>query len=189
MTDGCSLKSEMALLTRFEVLIGNVSFRSDYDKAVDSPEHLMAIGEHNLREYEKIESMDGERKERLQNLVVNLLARALQKEAMEKYGNTERSSIRQILQDRCDGPETQAYLDRLRQTFKRCLLSIPLTEDQCEDISAYHCSNMWPQVIIEAIEELVSPSCVLPFSETQSLTRTLTDMMKEVENANNQQHS
>jgi len=160
-------------------LMDDVHFRSDYDEALDSPEQLMAIGEHNLREYEKIESMDEERKERLQNLLINLLVRAFQKEAVEKYGNTHRSSIRQVLQARCDEPETRAYLDRLKQTFKRCLLSITLTEEQREEITSFYCSDRHLQVLIEAIENFIGPFCLLPFSEAQSITRTLTDMIKE----------
>ena len=174
-----------AMGKRLQALMADVHFRSDFDKALDSPEQLIAIGEHNLREYKKIESMDGERQERLQNLVANLLARALQKEAIEKYKNTERSSIRQVLQDRCDEPETRAYFDRLKETFKRCLLSIPLTKEQCEEIIPYYCSDIHLQVIIEVIEELINPYCSLPFHEAQYFTRTLTDMMKEVNYAHN----
>ena len=178
-----------ALGHRLELLMDGVHFRCDYDKALDSPELLLEIGEHNLGEWEKIESMEDERKERLQNFVVSLLARALQKKALEKYGNNYRSSIRQVLQDRLDEPETQAYFDRLKETFKRCLLSFDLTEEQCEEIIPYYCSDMHLQVIIEAIVKLISPCCFLPFSEAQSFTRTLTDMMKEVENAHSQRHN
>jgi len=46
-----------ALVHRLELLLDCVHFRTDFDKVMDSPEHLMALGRHNLREYEKSVTM------------------------------------------------------------------------------------------------------------------------------------
>ena len=75
------------LATRFQDLIGDVNFWSDFDKVIDSQEYLMAMGSHNIKEFAKIEAMDEECQERIRNIVSNILASVLQIEAMEQYGN------------------------------------------------------------------------------------------------------
>ena len=45
-----------ALGHRLEVLLGDIHFRSDFDRALDSPEQLVAIGKHNSQQWERIEA-------------------------------------------------------------------------------------------------------------------------------------
>lgn len=170
------------LSNKLQALMGDVHFKSNFDQALDSPEQLLEIGEHNLREYEKIEAMDEELKERIQNLISNILAGALQKKAIEKYGNTGGGSIRKVLYDQHKQPEAQAYWNRLRQTTERGLRGFGLTEEQRDAVMKGMFDKL-PQAIMEAIEEFISPFCFLPCSEAQSIATALTDMMKEVENA------
>jgi len=173
---------------RFETLVGGVRFRTDFDQALDSPEQLLAIGLHNRREYEKIKAMDEEHQERIENLVANMLASALQEEAIARYGNTDGSSIRQVLYGWFNRPEDRLFEDRLRQTAKIALLGINLTEEQSDAIMK-GMYDILPQLIIEVIEELIAPWRLLPCAETQSIAMALTDMMKEAQSADVTRHN
>lgn len=164
--------------TRLKSLMGNVNFRSDYDQAVDSPERLLAVGEHNLREFEKIKAMGEKRQERIHHIISNILATVLQKEAIETYGDTDGSSIRQVLDDWHNQPENLAYWERLMKTAKQGLLGFNLTEDQCQTIMKYIFDRL-PEVIIETMEELTSPLRFLPRAEAPSIASAIADIMKE----------
>ena len=145
----------------------------------------MAIGEHNLREYEKIETLSEEHYERIQNIFANILASALQEEAIEKYSNTDGSSIRQVLYGWFNRPEDRTFEDRLRHTVKLALLGFNLTEEQSNAVMGMY--DRLPQLIIEAIEELIVPMRLLPRAEAQSVVMALVDIMKEeAKNADNQ---
>ena len=153
MTDGYGLKSEASLLARFETLIGDVHFRTDFAKALDSPEHLMAIGEHNLREYEKIEAMDKNHQDRIQTTVFDLLVSVLEKEALQKYGNPSGGSIREILYGWYSEPEYRAYSDKLIYSAKQGLINLNLTEEQYRGLSK--CFDMLPVAIIEILLDMI----------------------------------
>ena len=162
---------------RLQALMGDVNFRFDRDKTVDSPEHLLAIGDHNLREYEKIEAMPKERQERIEELAWNILASGLRAEAMKKYGNADSSSIRQVLNDWHYQPENMAYCDRLKRLAKQYLTGCGFTEEQFKIISDY-CDEI-PLLMLEGIVEETSHLCFLPPAEAQSIAMVLADMVKE----------
>jgi len=167
-----------ALGHRLQTLMDDVHFRSDFDKAPDSPEHLMVIGAHNIREYEKIETMGAEPFERIWSLISNILASVLQEEAIEKYGNTDGGSIRQVLHNWFEQPEDREYWERLRPAFKRGLLGFNLTNEQ-GDAVMNGIYDKFLQLIIEMIEELIVPMHLLPRAEAQPIAITLSDIMKE----------
>lgn len=169
---------------RLQALMGDVNFWSDYDQALDSPEQLLAIGKHNLREFEKIEAMGEERYERIQNILCNILASIIQKESMEQYGNTYRSSNRQVLCGWFNRPEDRAFWDRLREAAKQALIGLDLTVEQCTAVLV-HIYDKLPDMLMEVIEELTAPVHLLPRSEAQPIAMVLADMMtKEVGYAN-----
>lgn len=176
-----------ALGHRLELLLGDVHFRSDFDQALDSPEHLIAIGEHNLREYEKVEAMDEQHQERIRNTVLNLLAQVLQKESMEQYGNTDDDSIRGILHNWCYQPDNKTYLDRLIETAKRGIANCDFTEEQLKIINEHF--DALPIFLEDTLARLISHLRFFPRAEAPSIASVVADMMKEVENADSQRYS
>ena len=173
---------------RLKTLMDSYNFRYDFEKIVDSPEQLLAIGEHNLREYEKLEAAGEEYYERIENLFANKLASRLQEEAIARYGNTEDNSIRQVLCDWFNRPEDRVFEDRLRQTAKLALLNFNLTEEQSEVLKGMF--DKLPQVIMEGVEQLMTPMRLLPRAEAQSIVMALVDVMKEeTRNADSQRHN
>ncbi len=162
---------------RLQDLMGSVHFRSDFDEALYSPEHLMAIGEHNLREYEKIEAMDEERQERIWNLISTILAGGLQKEVIDKYGNDDTIAVRKFLEDLFKQPENKVYWDRLIQCINQALAVINLTEEQRQTVSKL--LDLLPAAIIEGLVELTRPMHLIPYAEVQQIASVLADMLKE----------
>jgi len=169
--------TSVILGNRLQTLMGDIHFRYE-NHDFDSPENLMAIGEHNLREYGKIEAMGEEHKERIENLFANILASALQEEAIARYGNTEDSSIRQVLYGWFNRPEDREFDDKLRQTAKLALLGFNLTEEQCTAVLVDFYDKL-PDMLIEFIEEITAPIYMLPRNEAQPIAMALADMMKE----------
>lgn len=165
------------LATRLQTLMGDVDFRSDYDLALDSPEHLLAIGVHNLHEYERIEALD-DHQERIKDLISNILSSVLQEEAIANYGNTDGSSIQKVLCGWFNQQEDYIFNNRLRQTVEQALFILDLTDDQAMAVLENIYDNL-PQAIMTYIEELVTPICMLPRSEAGSIAMVLKDMMEE----------
>jgi len=162
---------------RFETLLGDVHFRSDFDRALDSSEQLLAIGDHNLREYEKVETMDEQHQERIKNIVLNILAQVLQKEAMEQYGNTDDDSIRRTLHDWCSQPENKTYMDRLIETAKQSITNCDFTEEQLKIFTEYFVA--WPIILEDTLARLISHLRLFPRAEAPSIASAIADIMKE----------
>lgn len=110
----------------------------------------------------------------------NVLASTLQEEAIAKRGNTDSGSIRWLLYNWFSQPEERAFWDRLRKTAKLALLCFNLTEEQSDAVMKGMFDKL-PQVLIEAIEELIIPMRLLPRAEAQSIAIALSDMIKEAE--------
>jgi len=160
-------------------LMGDVHFRSDYDEALDSPEELLEIMEHNSRESKKIEAIDDERKERICNLMSTMLATALQKEAIQKYGSADIDTVRKILEDPFQQPDNQAAWCKLWHTEEQRLLRSGLTEEQCQAVMTYIVDKL-PEAIMECLDEVYRHSRFIPRTEAQSITTVLAEMMQEV---------
>lgn len=176
------------LADRLEILVGDVKFSSDYDRALDSPERLFAIGEHNLREYEKIEAMGEQQQERINNIVLNMLAQVLQKEAMEHYGDTDDDSIRRTLHDWYSQPENQTYVDRLIEMAKRGIAGFDFTEEQLKILMEYY--DALPIIMEDILVRAISHLRLLHRAEAQSISMALVDIMKEeTRNADSQRHN
>lgn len=163
---------------RLQALMGDVHFWSDFDKALDTQEQLLEIGEHNIREYEKFEALDEERKERIWSLMSTILASGLQKEVVDKYGTDDAIAVRKFFEDLFRQPDNQAYWDQLRQTAEQGLLGSGLPEEQCRVVMKNLIDRL-PELIRECLEELYFPSRFLPRSEAQPVATVLADMMKE----------
>ena len=163
---------------KLQALMGDVHFRSDFDQALDSPEHFLAIGEHNIRQWERIEAMGEDHEERIRNILANILASRLQEEAIEKHGDTDSSSLRQVLHGWFDQSKDREFQEKLRQTTKKTLLGLDFTEEQCAAVLV-HIYDKLPEMLMDGIEELVAPVHSLPRSEAQSMAMVLADMIKE----------
>ena len=166
-----------SLTNRLQALLGEVKFWPDYTTALDSPLHLIAIGEHNHREYSKIESMDEERRERIWSVMWNIVASGLQTQAIEKYGNTDMSSIRQCLMDWQNKPENKAFIDKLIRLAQEGVTQECLTNEGRQEAIEY--LTMLPIYMMEVLIEETSRFSHLPRLEAQPITIALADMMKE----------
>ena len=166
------------LFNRLETLTGDIDFRWG-DGALESPDKLMAMGRHNLRQLQKIQAMDPECRERIQSLQFNILASGLQEEAMGKYGNTDANSVKKILEDCWSLPEKQQYADRVIGMVKQCVARFDLTKEEVATITDI--LNELPLMIMNTIVEITSQSRLLPRAEAQSMAAALADIMKDVE--------
>lgn len=165
------------LADRLEILMCDVHFRSDYDRALHSTEHLLAIGEHTTREFKKIEALDGERQERIQNLVSNILANVLQKAAIEQFGNANGESIRRVLHDWHKQPENQAYWVNMMHSAQDSLEGTDLTAEQRDGVIVLF--ESLPTTLTETLVELISPLRLFPRAEAPSIATALADMMRK----------
>jgi hypothetical protein len=168
--------------SRLQALTGGIDFEVD-DSAVDSPEQLVAMGAYNGQQLRKIELLNEERQQRIRDLIPSILAVVLQEEAMRDFGNTDGSSIRQVLVGWCRRPEYQEFLEKLRQTTKLALQNYSLTQEQ-HDAVMEDIFDKLPQSMMEIVEELVAPVRLFPQVEVRSIGMTLADMMREANNAN-----
>lgn len=142
-----------SLGNRLQLLMGDVNFRWDYDRALDSPEHLLAIAEHNIQEFQKMEDMDKNRQDRIQATALDLLVSILQREALQKYGTHHGGSIGEILYDWHSEPEHRAYGDKLIHSAKQSLISLDLTEEQHRGVSSYF--DMLPLATVEILLDMI----------------------------------
>jgi hypothetical protein len=170
------------LCSRINALVGETDFHWD-DPPLDSTEEFLAVCAHNCREGEKIEALDEESQERIRNLTSKIFTVMLQEEATEKYGSMEMSSIRQVMDDWSNRPEYRAFLVNLRQTTKLALLDSDLTEEQIDTVIKDFFDKL-SQIMMEVIEELITPLQRFRQVEAHSIAMDLADMMmKEVRNA------
>jgi hypothetical protein len=169
------------LCNRLDTLMGDIDFRGD-DRNLESPEQLMAIGKHNLRELQKIEDMDPERQERIQSLHFNILTSVFQEEAVRQYGKTDTNSVKRTLEDWSSLPENRQYVDRVIGMVKQCVARFDLTKEQ--EAIVTHILDELPNMIMNTLVEIADHRRLLPRAEAQSIAMTLADMMREAGNAN-----
>ncbi len=165
------------LVKRFQGLMGNVNFYSDYDRALSSPDHLLKIGKHNLKELTKIDAMDGEHRDRIESLLWNILGTVLQEEAIAKYGNTDDKSIRQVLNYWYNQPDNREYCERLIKSARQGVMNLNLTEGQLQDVNK--CLDKLPDVIMDILAKKTGHIRLLPRSHANSIAIALADMIKE----------
>ncbi|MFC2059464.1 hypothetical protein ACFLTS_07535 [Chloroflexota bacterium] len=166
-----------ALANRLDALMGNASFRSDFNVGLSSPEKLMAIGEHNITEYEKFVAMNDDGQERFDSLTSNILASVLQAEAIKSYGSADGLAIRQFLYDWHNEPETMAFWEKFIEVAKLNLSGLGPTKEQLRIMNEF--IDALPSLVIETIIELIQPTRLLPRAEAHSISVTLADMLKE----------
>jgi hypothetical protein len=164
---------------RLQALTGGIDYRID-DCALDSPDQLIAMCAYNSRECKKIDALDEEHQQRIWSLIASILAVALQEEAIQKYGNTDGSSIRQVLDAWFNRPEYQVFLEKLRQTTKLSLLNFNLTEQQIDAVIEDMFDKL-PRLMMGVVEKLTIPLRFFPQVEAHSIGMTLADMIREVE--------
>ncbi|MFC2059157.1 hypothetical protein ACFLTS_05940 [Chloroflexota bacterium] len=170
------MEAQLAVLAaRLETLIGNASFRSDFDIALSSPAHLMAIGEHNINEYERMKATDHERQERFDSLASNILASVLQKEAIEHCGNTDDKSIRHILYNWHNEPGNIAYWEKFTQCAKTSLNGLDFDEEQLE--RALELLDALPYLVIEVMIELIKPTRLINRARASSIVMAFADII------------
>lgn len=162
-------------------LMGDLDFSWD-ESALDSPEIALEVGARYNREYERLDDMGEERKERIFFLIAEILAIMLQNLAISQYGNDGPAAIKQVLTDIVDKPEVKDEFTRLRNTAKRALETTDLSAEQI-DLVMTQVIDKRLNALVDRFVELYTPYQLLPLNDTRSLSIVLADMMKEEQNA------
>ncbi len=170
-----------AMLERLQALLGDLDFTWD-ERALDSPEIALKIGERYNREFERLEAMGEEKEERIFNLMFSFFALMLQTLAIRQYGNDGITAIRKVVAEIFDKPNVKAEISRQRNTIEKALLASTLTKDQVDLVMVGMIDEI-PSSLVDGLSELYAPYRLLPLTEAQSITTTLSDMMKEAEYA------
>ncbi len=166
-----------ATLNRLQILLEDAKFQWNEESA-HSPKLFMAIGKHNLEQYKKIQALPFEKRERIQNLISNLLANPIQEAAISNYGVVDAESVNEVVSAWFNQPEDQSYVDSIRRTAAVCLQGLDFDEDQVQVI-LNNTIEAFPELLAEAIEKLVSNSYLLRRTQSSSIAGVLSDMMKE----------
>lgn len=169
------------MLEKLQSLLGDLDFSWD-DRALDSPEVALEIGERYNREFERLEAMGAEKEERIFNLMFSFLALMLQTLAIREYGNDGVEAIREVVEGIYNKPNVKAEMNRLRNTLEQALLASTLTKDQVDLVMAGMIDEI-PRFLIDGITEHYTPYRLLPLTEAQSIAAILSDMMKEGDDA------
>ena len=167
------------LLQRLKTLMGDLDFSWDAE-ALDSPERFMAYGKRISQELERLADMGPEKEERVNDLMRRLFALMLQSAAVEKFGDSSISSIRKLLEEVYDAPNVKDDIIRLRNTAEQAFRSI-LTQEQYETIMK-RASDDFPASLVDWFTDFYGPYQNLPLAESASVSKVLSDMMKEVAN-------
>ena len=162
-------------------LLKDLDFSWD-ERALDSPEIALRVGARYSREFERFETMEDERKERILNLMSQIFAKMLQILAIREYGNGGSAAIRQVLTDIVDKPEVKDEFNRLRNTAKRALETTDLSVEQIDLVMAGLIDKRL-NGLVDQFVELYEPYQLLPLNNSESLSKVLADMMKETEYA------
>ncbi len=170
-----------ATLERLQCLLGDVDFTWD-ERALDSPEIALEIGERYSREFERIEAMGDEKEERIINLMFSFFAVMLQMLAIRQYGNGGITAIGKVVAEIYNKPNVKAEISRLRNTLEKALLTSTLTKEQINLLMTGVIDEI-PRLLVDWFTELYVPYRLLPLTEAQSIAATLFDMMKEAGDA------
>jgi len=163
---------------RFQSLLGDVVIDwADCDPIADSPESFMEIGRKNLRQLEKIKAMPEEQQLRIKELLFNIVATVLQKEAMQKYGNTNDSSIRQCLNDWYKDPDNYGHCNRIIELGKQELSNCGLTDAQLKVV--YEAYDELLLLMMQTLIEEISRLRLIPLAQSPGIAAVLADMVKE----------
>ena len=172
-----------AKLERLRSILGNLDYLSIWDdEESDSSAIPPQVRKCYISEFERLAAMSEEKRERIGNLIFSLFAVKFQALAIKKYGNDGPESIRAILKEITDEPDTKTFLKRLKDTM------ISITSDispEQKDLAVEGITiiDKSPQALAELIIELYTPYRLLPLEKTQSIAAILADMMKETEYA------
>jgi hypothetical protein len=158
--------------------MGDIDFKWD-GGTIDSPDQFGAMCAQYSRECKKLEALDEERRDRILNLMSNMLAIALQKVAIDEFGNTDEESTREVLCKRYAQTTSQEHWHRFMSAAKQYFLALGLTENQCRAIIEYF--DAFPMAMLEFWVELARPWRLFPTAQGQSVASALTDLMREVE--------
>ena len=164
-------------------LMGDLDFSWD-ERAEDSPAIALEVGARYSREYERFETMDEERKERILNLMSQIFAMMVQALAIREFGNGGPTAIRQVLTDIVEKPEVEDEFNRLKNTAKSALETTDLSAEQIDLVMAGMIDNRL-DLVVDRFVELYTLYQLLPLEQSRSIAAVLADMMKEEEDANN----
>lgn len=153
--------------------------RFHWDFNYSSVKQLSELAETNRAEYQRLKMEDPERFERINDYVCLLFSAALQKQAIERYGNASDHSVLQMLLDEMDVSEE---ISKLRKICDDALINIepgsPIREylrQYMKDLETRVCN-----VLVELIGRLK----LIPEADADALTTVLHKMWQEVANDN-----
>ena len=168
-------------------LLKDLDFSWD-ERALDSPEIALRVGARYSREFERFETMEEERKERILNLMSQIFAKMLQILAIREYGNGGSAAIRQVLTDIVDKPEVKDEFNRLRNTAKKGLEAADLSAEQIDLVMSGVIDKRLND-LVDRFTELYTPYQLLPLGQSHSIAAVLADMMKEAEDADHSRNN
>jgi hypothetical protein len=153
--------------------------RFNWDYSTDSIRQMAEMAEANEAEYERLEADDPERLERLKDYMCLLFSAALQKQAIERYGNASDQSVLQVLIHEMN---TAEEITKVRKIRDDALAKIEPGSPIREYLRQYmkEAENRVCNVLVE----LTSRLKLIPETDADSLTTVLFHMWQEGENVN-----
>ena len=144
-----------------------------------SPAQLVAIGEHNLAEYERLASGNPERIERIKALTSRVLAK-IQPAVLEQHGKVNEATLRQQLLQSFKREETEAWI----KITQDGLNELGLDPGQIQTIGLW--LKTLPERHVDAIMEIIGTSYLLPEENAPQIIDVLTEMAREAEDKRQQ---
>jgi len=130
-----------------------------------------------MAQYEKLKAMGEAHLERIHDLVFLLLAKEVQPRARKAYGSISDASVRQLLLDEFNGPESKSAQEKWKRLVKEAMAAQGLTPDQLAKLDGL--LEQWPDLLIEAYVEGIGLFRRIPAVETSRLAALLSEMFLE----------
>ena len=143
-----------------------------------SPAQLMAIGEHNLAEYERLASENPDTLLHINGLITRVMAK-IQPAVIEKYGAITGDTMRQYL--------TQAFKEKETETkawlelAEKAIGDLALNGEQTQAVNLV--LQMLPYLMIEKFMQIIGKSYLIPEEYSSQIVNALVEMAKEAGDA------
>ena len=165
----------MDLKQRLIELTKEAGFRFVTD--FDSVSQLTELADYNMAQYERLKAMGEAHLERIHDLVFLLLAKEVQPRARKAHGSISDASVRQLLQDEFNRPESKSAQEKWKRLVKEAMAAQGLTPDQLAKLDGL--LEQWPDLLIEAYVEGIGLFRRIPAVETSRLAALLSEMFLE----------
>ncbi len=156
-------------------LLGGTNFK--FTDSNMSAKEFKDIVWYNREQFAKIEARGEDYQERILDLMYLVLTEELQPIMISRFGNASDRSLHRIFKETFNTPGIKSGWETCKQTALTALVYDGLDAKQLEVISCV-IDNL-PETIISLLIWIVGRLKVIPMQESTSLSRILTQMMKE----------